>query len=113
MSDLIGFEPPKIDWTPGPDFAQTQTLQTKVRVTFRWSSENQVQRSEMQISAPVDGRLWTGSIQHVEFDRRTTEKFRRILEAIRGTRETSVKLHVKLLLSPTPVTKQPPLRTIS
>jgi hypothetical protein len=22
MSDLIGFEPPKIDWTPGPGLAQ-------------------------------------------------------------------------------------------
>ncbi len=22
MSDIAGFEPPKIDWTPGPDLAQ-------------------------------------------------------------------------------------------
>ena len=56
MSDLIGFEPPKIDWTPGPDL--TQRLKR-----FR-------QKCELLFEGPLKARtneqrcnyllLWTG-----------------------------------------------------
>ena len=56
MSDLIGFEPPKIDWTPGPDL--TQRLER-----FR-------QKCELLFEGPLKARtneqrckyllLWTG-----------------------------------------------------
>lgn len=76
MSDLVGFESPKIDWTPGPGLphAEVQAFSTEMW-TIWWTTQGTNQRAWPSLDRRIRSRL----VQHLELELWRT-KTRRILK---------------------------------